>query len=64
VHADKMIESLYRYIFHDKSKLYDPCIGRLLTILMKKMFTYFITRLKSLGAEIVFANKNKIIFST
>jgi len=36
----------------------------MLTILMKKIFSYLIGKLKSLGANIVFANKNKIIFCT
>lgn len=35
-----------------------------MSFMMKKMFSYFIARLKALGAEIVFANKNKIIFYT
>jgi hypothetical protein len=32
--------------------------------MMKKIFAYFISKLKGLGAEIVFANKNQIIFYT
>ena len=36
----------------------------MLTILMKKMFSYLMGKLKNLGANIIFANRNKIIFCT
>jgi hypothetical protein len=36
----------------------------MLIMIMKKIFSYLIAKLKSLGATIVFANKNKIIFCT
>jgi len=62
--ADILIQNIHRWVCQESSKLYDPFLRKMLAKLMKKVFGYLLNRLKSLGAQIVFANTNKIIIST
>ena len=62
--ADVLIQNIHRWVCQESSKLYDPFLRKMLGKLMKKVFGYLLNRLKSLGAQIVFANTNKIIIST
>ncbi len=59
---DMLLGHFYRWISSPHSKLYDPCLHRLVHSLMKKVFWQLIAEMKKLGSKIVFANFNKVLF--
>ena len=44
--------------------LYDPALRKTLLNLMRKLFVQLISEFKRLGAEVVFADFNRIILNT
>jgi len=55
---------LYRWIKSSSSKLFDPALHRLIQGQMKKVFLQLLAELRRLGAQIVFANFNRVLIST
>lgn len=62
--ADLQIIHFYRWLQSPHSLLYDPALKRTLQTYMKKLCLLLVTELKKLGANIVYANLNRIILST
>lgn len=58
------ISNIHSWIAAKESKFYDPILSRMLLKLMKKIFQYFLTKLRGLGAKIVHATLSKIILDT
>eukprot|EP01117_Protostelium_nocturnum_P018117 TRINITY_DN7510_c0_g1_i3.p1 TRINITY_DN7510_c0_g1~~TRINITY_DN7510_c0_g1_i3.p1 ORF type:complete len:2083 (+),score=451.15 TRINITY_DN7510_c0_g1_i3:185-6433(+) len=59
-----LLHHLNRWFSSSHSKLYDPCLHRLIHNLMCKVFWQLLAQLKNLGCKIVYASFNKIIIST
>ncbi|KAL6048727.1 DNA polymerase epsilon catalytic subunit [Balamuthia mandrillaris] len=64
MYADNLIAHFYRWLSNSDSLLYDPALHRLVHMLMKKVWLQLVSKFRSLGAKIVFANFNKIIICT
>ncbi|KAL4468704.1 hypothetical protein ABPG74_005207 [Tetrahymena malaccensis] len=62
--ADFFITNIHSWLTTKESKFYDPILSKMLQKLMKKIFQYFISKLKGLGAKIVHSTMNKIILDT
>eukprot|EP00002_Diphylleia_rotans_P041170 TRINITY_DN9949_c0_g1_i1.p1 TRINITY_DN9949_c0_g1~~TRINITY_DN9949_c0_g1_i1.p1 ORF type:complete len:2242 (+),score=458.11 TRINITY_DN9949_c0_g1_i1:64-6789(+) len=64
VFSDMLLVNFYRWIRSPSSRLYDPALYRLLTVLLKKVFLQLVSEFRKLGAKIIYASFNKIILST
>lgn len=64
VFADYQAMHFYRWIQSPRSLLYDPALRRSLNNLMKKLFLQLIAEFQRLGADVVFADFNKVIICT
>lgn len=64
VFSDFQIVHFYRWVRSSNALLYDPALRRALNNLMRKMFLQIIAEFQRLGAEIVFADFNRIIVNT
>lgn len=64
VFSDFQIVHFYRWIRSSRSLLYDPALRRSLNTLMKKLFLQIVAEFKHLGADIIYADFNKIIINT
>lgn len=62
--ADFQIIHFYRWVRSAHSLLYDPALRRNLNNLMRKMFLQIIAEFQRLGAEIIYADFNRIILNT
>ncbi|KAJ1958789.1 DNA polymerase epsilon catalytic subunit [Dispira parvispora] len=63
-YAEIMTQNFYHWLTHPGSKLYDPCLYALVQGLMRKVFLQLLAEMRRLGAQIVFANFQKIIVAT
>lgn len=64
VFSDFQIVHFYRWVRSSNALLYDPALRRALNNLMRKMFLQIIAEFQRLGAEIIFADFNRIIVNT
>lgn len=64
VFSDFQIVHFYRWVRSSNALLYDPALRRALNNLMRKLFLQIIAEFQRLGAEIVFADFNRIIVNT
>ena len=55
-------EHLYRWISSPKSLLFDPALHNLIKDLMKKIFFHLLAEFRKLGATVIFANFNQVLF--
>lgn len=62
--SDQLLQNISAWVYGQASPLHEPYLGRILTRLNKKVFHYFIQKLKSLGATIVYASLSRLIIST
>lgn len=64
VFSDFQIVHFYRWVRSSGALLYDPALRRALNNLMRKLFLQIIAEFKRLGAEIIYADFNRIILNT
>ena len=64
VFSDFQIVHFYRWIRSSSALLYDPALRRNLNNLMRKMFLQIIAEFQRLGAEIIYADFNRIILNS
>ncbi|KAJ6622010.1 DNA polymerase epsilon catalytic subunit 1 [Pseudolycoriella hygida] len=64
VFSDFQIVHFYRWVRSSNALLYDPALRRALNNLMRKMFLQIIAEFQRLGAEIIYADFNRIIVNT
>lgn len=64
IYSDFQIVHFYRWIRSSNSLLYDPALRRSLNNLMRKLFLQIVAEFQRLGAEIIYADFNKIIINT
>lgn len=64
VYADFQIVHFYRWIKSSNALLYDPALRRSLNMLMRKLFLQIIAEFKRLGAEIIYADFNRVILNS
>lgn len=62
--AKELIGNFYRWIKSEASLLYDPAMLEQLQNYMKRYFFHIIAEFKRLGATVIHANFNRIIFDT
>ena len=55
---------VFRWIQNSSSYLYEPAICRMIHKLMKKLFMQLISEFKRLGANVVYADFNRIVLCT
>lgn len=61
VYADYQVVHFYRWLRSPKAFLYDPALLRTLQNLMKKLYMQLVAEFKRLGANVVYANFDKIV---
>jgi DNA polymerase epsilon subunit 1 len=59
-----LIDNLYRWIIHRKSKVYDEKFSHFILKIMRKFWLYLLSNIKKLGCKIIHSNFNKLIIST
>lgn len=64
VYSDFQIVHFYRWVRSSGALLYDPALRRALNNLMRKLFLQLIAEFKRLGANIVYADFNRVILNT
>lgn len=64
VFSDFQIVHFYRWVRSSGALLYDPALRRALNNLMRKLFLQIIAEFKRLGAEIIYADFNRIILNS
>ncbi len=64
VFADYQIIHFYRWLRSPGALLYDPALRKTLLGLMRKLFVQLVSEFRRLGAEVVFADFNRIILNT
>lgn len=57
--SDELLQNICRWVHGSSNPLYDEYLGKILKTLNKKVFHYFLVKLKSLGAKVIFASMNK-----
>lgn len=62
--SDFQISHFYRWIKSSNALLYDPALRRALNMLMRKLFLQIIAEFKRLGAEIIYADFNRVILNS
>lgn len=61
---DYFLGNCYRWLCSKSSLLYDPSIHSLVYTLIKKVLLQILNEFRHLGANIIYASTDKIIFST
>jgi DNA polymerase epsilon subunit 1 len=64
VFSDFQIVHFYRWVRSSTALLYDPALRRALNTLMRKLFLQIIAEFQRLGAQIVYADFNRVIICT
>lgn len=64
VFSDFQLVHFYRWVKSSNALLYDPALRRALNMLMRKLFLQIIAEFKRLGAEIIYADFNRIILNS
>lgn len=62
--SDVQIVNFYRWIKSSNALLYDPALRRTLNSLVCKYFLHLVAEFQRLGAEIVYADYNKIVLNS
>lgn len=64
VFSDFQIVHFYRWIRSSSAFMYDPALRRALNTLMRKLFLQIIAEFQRLGAEIIYADFNRVIINS
>ena len=62
--SDLCMLNIHRWIVSEDNKFYDPYLNKMMTKLMKIVFSRLLKAFKDHGVQIVCANMNKIIINT
>ena len=62
--ADTLLVHFYRWLCAQNSVLREPALHRVVHRLMKKLFLQLIAEFRALGADVIYADFNRIIIDT
>ena len=62
--SDACLQNIHRWISSGESQFYDPYLSKMLSKLMRRVYSIFINALMARSAKIVYSNLSKIIIDT